>query len=88
MVYPLCLSADSDDAEFAADFAAFICYDRDAQMLLRRLESLRGFFPPVSARGVWDEMSADEVFGAQSMLYEQYMPNAVFTVAGLSLIHI
>ena len=82
VVYPLCLSADSDDAEFAADFAAFICYDRDAQMLLRRLESLRGFFPPVSARGVWDEMSADEVFGAQSMLYEQYMPNAVFTVAG------
>ena len=82
VVYPLCLSADSDDAEFAADFAAFICYDRDAQMLLRRLESLRGFFPPVSARGVWDEMSADEVFGAQSMLYEQYMTNAVFTVAG------
>ncbi len=82
VVYPLCLSAESDDAEFAAGFASFICFDRDAQMLIRRLESLRGFFPPVSSSGVWDEMSSDESFGAQSMLYEQYMSNAVYSPAG------
>ena len=82
VVYPVCLSSDCEDPEFASGFASFICFDRDAQMLLRRLEPLRGFFPPVTTRGVWDQISSDELFGAQSMLYEQYMNDAVYTIAG------
>lgn len=81
VVYPICLSSSSADPDFASGFASFICFDRDAQMLMRRLESLRGFFPPVNSRGVWDQISSDELFGAQSMLYEQYMNDAVYTVA-------
>ena len=81
VVYPVCVSSSCSDSEFAADFAAFLCFDKDAQMLMRRLESLRGFFPPITTRGVWDEMSTDPAFGAQSMLYEQYMSNAVYRVA-------
>lgn len=81
VVYPICVSSSCDNPEFAADFASFICFDKDAQMLMRRLESLRGFFPPISTRGVWDEMSTDASFGAQSMLYEQYMSSAVYRVA-------
>lgn len=82
VVYPLCISSTSDDPAFATDFATFICFDKDAQLLLRRLESLRGFFPPVSTRSVWDQLSSDELFGAQSMLYEQYMNDAVYSISG------
>lgn len=81
VVYPVCISSECSDPEFASDFASFICFDKDAQMLMRRLESLRGFFPPISTRGVWDEMSTDPSFGAQAMLYEQYMSQAVYRVA-------
>ena len=81
VVYPLCISSTCSDPEFASDFASFLCFDKDAQMLMRRLESLRGFFPPITTRGVWDEMSTDPAFGAQSMLYEQYMSNALYRVA-------
>ena len=81
VVYPLCLSASSSDPEFAAGFASFICFDKDAQMLLRRLEPLRGYFPSISSRGVWDVISTDEKFGTSAMLYEQYMEQAVYTAA-------
>jgi len=81
VVYPICVSSTCSDPEFAASFASFVCFDPDAQMLLRRLEPLRGFMPPVSTGGVWDEMASDEYFGTQSMLYEQYMANAVYNVA-------
>ncbi len=80
-VYPVCLSSSCTDAEFAASFASFICFDKDAQMLLRRLETLRGYFPPISSRGVWDLISTDEQFGAQTMLYEQFMSYALYEVA-------
>ena len=82
VVYPICVSSTCTDPEFAADFAAFICFDKDAQMLMRRLEALRGFFPPITTRGVWDEISTDPDFGAQSMLYEQYLTSAIYDVAG------
>lgn len=81
VVYPLCISSTCSDPEFASDFASFLCFDKDAQMLMRRLESLRGFFPPITTRGVWEQMSTDPSFGAQSMLYEQYMSSAVYRVA-------
>ena len=81
VVYPVCLSSSCTDPEFAAEFASFICFDSDAQMLLRRLEPLRGFFPPVTSRGVWNEIFDDPVFGSQAMLYEQYIADADFTVA-------
>lgn len=81
VVYPLCLSSDSADPEFAAGFASFLCFDKDAQMLIRRLESLSGYFPPVSYGGVWDEVITDEQFGSTAMLYEQYMDQAVYTAA-------
>ena len=81
VVYPVCLSATCEDTEFAADFAAFICFDKDAQMLLRRLETLRGYFPPIYTDGVWSLMSSDEQFGSQAMLYEQYMDYADYSVA-------
>ena len=81
VVYPVCISSSCDDPEFAASFAAFICFDKDAQMLLRRLETLRGYFPSVTSRSVWDEISSDPLFGAQAMLYEQYMDFADYSVA-------
>ena len=81
VVYPVCISSTCSDPELAADFTAFICFDKDAQMLMRRLESLRGYFPPITNRGVWDQMSTDPLYGAQSMLYEQYMSSAIYEVA-------
>ncbi|MBR3533452.1 MAG: hypothetical protein IKN80_06175 [Clostridiales bacterium] len=80
-VFPICLSNDSDDPDFAASFASFICFDEDAQLLIRRLEPLRGFFPATSYPEVWDEMSSDGQWGVQAMLYEQYMGNAVYEVS-------
>ncbi|MBP5180833.1 MAG: hypothetical protein J6127_06060 [Clostridiales bacterium] len=81
VVYPVCVSASSDDADFATGFATFICFDKDAQMLIRRLEALRGFFPSISNQGVWVQMSDDEYFGSQSMLYEQFMNTADYVAA-------
>lgn len=81
VVYPICLSSSCEDSEFAADFASFICFDKDAQMLLRRMETLRGYFPPISTDSVWGLISSDEQFGAQAMLYEQYMDYADYSVA-------
>ncbi|MBR1797211.1 MAG: hypothetical protein IJ757_04265 [Clostridiales bacterium] len=80
-VYPVCVSSSCADPDFASDFISFICFDRDAQMLLRRLEPLRGFFPPVSYDGVWNELSDDEDWGPQAMLYEQFMSSADYSVA-------
>lgn len=81
VVYPVCVSSSCEDVDFAMGFASFICFDKDAQMLIHRLEELRGFFPPISANGVWDQISSDERFGAQAMLYEQFMDNAVYTAS-------
>lgn len=79
-VYPVCVSSSSNEIEFAADFAAFICFDRDAQMLINRLEIERGYFPVISSPAVWELLSADNVFGPQAMLYEQFMSTAVYSL--------
>ncbi len=81
VVYPLCISSTCDDADFATDFASFICFDKDAQMLIHRVEELRGFFPSIPNQGVWVQMSDDPLFGSQTMLYEQYMNTADYVVA-------
>ncbi len=79
-VYPLCVSSNSNEYQFAADFAAFICFDRDAQMLINRLEIERGYFPVISSPAVWEILSSDSEFGSQAMLYEQFMSNAVYSL--------
>jgi len=77
-VYPVCVSSSSNEIDFAADFASFICFDRDAQMLINRLEIERGYFPSISSPAVWEILSNDSEFGSQAMLYEQFMSDAVY----------
>ena len=77
-VYSLCLTDSCEDKEFASDFAAFICFDADAQMLLYRLEPQRGYLPCLNSSALWDIVCEDEVFGTEAMLFEQMLPRAVY----------
>lgn len=77
-VYSICLTDSSANKEFASDFAAFMCFDVDAQMLLSRLEPQRGYFPCLTSSALWDIVCDDEVFGTEAMLFEQMMPRAVY----------
>jgi len=81
-VYPVCLSSSSQNPEFAAGFASFLCFDSDCRMLMYRLEPQRGFFPVIASSGVWDELTADSEFGSQAVLYEQFMSSAEYAAAG------
>ena len=77
-VYSLCLTQSCTDKGFASDFAAFMCLDIDAQMLLYRLEPQRGYLPCLNSSALWDIVCDDTVFGTEAMLFEQMLPRAVY----------
>lgn len=70
-VYPLCLSTNSGEKSFAANFAAFMCFDMDALMLLNRLEPQIGYYPITDSDMVWDIICSNESFGSVSMIFRQ-----------------
>ncbi len=79
--YSLCVSKNSSNKEFAAEFAAFISYDPDAQLLLYRLEDMSGLMPLARNEAVWDLISEDELFGHMASDFRQTMDNAVYCPA-------
>lgn len=79
--YSLCVSKGSSNGDFAAEFAAFISYDTDAQLLLYRLEDMSGLMPLTRNEAVWDLISEDEIFGHMASDFRQTMDNAVYCPA-------
>ena len=86
-VYSLCLTESCADKAFASDFAAFMCFDVDAQMLLYRLEPQRGYLPCLNSSGLWDIVCDDTVFGTEAMLFEQMMSRAVYCPGSSTALH-
>ena len=76
--YSLCVAKDSDSKDFASEFAAFISFDPDAQMLIYRLEDMTGLMPLTRNDAVWELVSANEVFGHMAADFHQTMDNAVY----------
>ena len=76
--YSLCVTKDSANSGFAAEFAAFISFDPDAQMLIYRLEDMTGLMPLTRNDSVWDLISEDELFGHMASDIRQTMDNAVY----------
>ncbi len=76
--YSLCVSKDADNSEFASEFAAFISFDQDAQLLIYRLENMTGLMPLTRNDAVWDMISEDDLFGHMASDFRQTMDNAVF----------
>lgn len=76
--YSLCVSKGSDNSKFAAEFATFISYDPDAQLLIYRLENMTGLMPLTRNDSVWDLISDDPLFGHMAADFRQTMDNAVY----------
>lgn len=74
----VCISSSCANKELAADFAAFISLDSDAQMLLRRLEPQTGVLPVISSIALWNYIEDESDFGRIASFYEAYMNNAVY----------
>ena len=79
--YSLCVSMGSENSSFAAEFAAFISFDPDAQLLIYRLENMTGLMPLTRNETVWDLISEDELFGHMASDFRQTMDNAVYCPA-------
>lgn len=76
--YSLCVSPRCVDTQFAVDFASFISYDEDAQLLLYRLENMEGLMPLVRSGKVWNMAENEGAFGAMIEDLHQTMDNAVY----------
>ena len=76
--YSLCVSEKCEDKQFAVDFAAFISYDEDAQMLIYRLENMMGLMPLVRSGKVWNMAGNEGGFGTMASDFRQTMDNAVY----------
>ena len=76
--YTLCVSEKCEDKQFAVDFAAFISYDEDAQMLIYRLENMMGLMPLVRSGKVWNMAGNEGGFGTMASDFRQTMDNAVY----------
>ena len=76
--YSLCVSKGSSNGDFASEFAAFISFDPDAQLLIYRLEDMTGFMPLTRNDAVWDLVSGDKLFGHMAADFRQTMDNAVY----------
>ena len=79
--YSLCVAKGSSNSKFAADFATFISFDPDAQLLIYRLENMTGLMPLTRNEAVWDLISEDELFGHMASDFRQTMDNAVYCPA-------
>ena len=86
--YSLCVTRGSEYGRFAAEFAAFISFDPDAQLLIYRLEkeNMTGLMPLTRNEAVWDLISEDELFGHMASDFRQTMDNAVYCPASYSRI--
>lgn len=80
-VYPLCVSSTASNGKLAADFASFISFDTDAQLLIQRCEMRSGFFPVTRSSAVWDIIHEDSAVGQTSYILKQILDNAVFVPA-------
>lgn len=78
-VYPLCISAQSQYPELAADFAAFISLDEDAVLLRLRLEKQEGFIPVIRSSTVWDYAFSDLKFSSSLAKLREQIDNAYFS---------
>lgn len=76
--YSLCVSKDSSNSAFAAEFATFISFDPDAQLLIYRLENMSGLMPLTRNAALWDFICQDEIFGYMAEDFRQVMDNAVY----------
>ena len=76
--YSLCVAKDSESKDFASEFAAFISFDPDAQLLIYRLEDMTGLMPLTRNDAVWELISANEIFGHLAADFHQTMDNAVY----------
>ena len=76
--YSLCVAKDSGSKDFASEFAAFISFDPDAQLLIYRLEDMTGLMPLTRNDAVWELVSANEIFGHMASDFRQTMDNAVY----------
>lgn len=76
--YSLCVSPKCEDMQFAVDFASFISYDEDAQLLIYRLENMEGLMPLVRSGKVWNMAGNEGVFGNMVNDLRQSMDNAVY----------
>lgn len=76
--YSLCVSQKCEDMQFAVDFASFISYDEDAQLLIYRMENMEGLMPLVRSGKVWNMAANEGVFGTMVNDLRQTMDNAVY----------
>ena len=76
--YSLCVSKDSGSKDFASEFAAFISFDTDAQLLIYRLEDMTGLMPLTRNDAVWELISSNKIFGHMAADFHQIMDNAVY----------
>ena len=76
--YSLCVSKDCANKQFAAEFATFISYDEDAQMLIYRMENMEGLMPLVRSSKVWNMAANEGAFGNMVTDFRQTMDNAVY----------
>ena len=76
--YSLCVSPKCENKQFAVDFASFISYDEDAQLLIYRLENMQGLLPLVRSSKVWNMAGNEGGFGNMAADYRQTMDNAVY----------
>ena len=76
--YSLCVYKKSENRDFASEFAAFISYDPDAQLLIYRLENMTGLMPLTRNDAIWDLISDDDLFGHMASDFRQTMDNAVY----------
>ncbi len=79
--YSLCVAKGSVHSGFAAEFAAFISFDPDAQLLIYRLENMTGLMPLTRNDAVWNLISDDPLFGHMASDFRQTMDNAVYCPA-------
>ena len=76
--YSLCVSPKCEDQQFAVDFASFISYDEDAQLLIYRMENMEGLLPLVRSAKVWNMAANEGAFGSMVSDFRQTMDNAVY----------
>lgn len=76
--YSLCVAKGSSNSKFAADFATFISFDPDAQLLIYRMENMTGLMPLTRNDVVWNLVSDDPLFGHMASDFRQTMDNAVY----------
>ncbi len=78
-LYPLCISSQSENKDFASEFAAFVAMDEDAQRLILRLENDNGIFPVIDSSSVWNSLTSDVVYGNIAASIEEQLDSVVYS---------